>query len=247
MNEFLILGCGHSESLEHYNNNAAVINDQGVLLIDCGHTIKHALRAQDMSIESVDAIFITHVHGDHVFGLERVAFEARYKYQKRISLYFHESIYQELWDQTLKGSLGYSSDHDGTPQENTLEDWFDVNVITGNKFSVFGNNYKIFEVKHSPGKPTFGLTINDTVFFSSDTTQIKETIENTEFEIGFHDVTLTKFNPVHASLSSLVESYSKEVRDKLYLMSYQDDWAEYKDMVEDNFKGFAKQGMKVDL
>jgi hypothetical protein len=30
-------------------------------------------------------------------------------------------------------------------------------------------------------------------------------------------------------------------------MSYQDDWAEYKDMVEDNFKGFAKQGMKVDL
>ena len=247
MNEFLILGCGHSESLEHYNNNAAVINNQGVLLIDCGHTIKHALRAQDMSIESVDAIFITHVHGDHVFGLERVAFEARYKYQKRISLYFHESIYQELWDQTLKGSLGYSSDHDGTPQENTLEDWFDVNVITGNKFSVFGNNYKIFEVKHSPGKPTFGLTINDTVFFSSDTTQIKEIIENTEFQIGFHDVTLTKFNPVHASLSSLVESYSKEVRDKLYLMSYQDDWAEYKDMVEDNFKGFAKQGMKVDL
>jgi hypothetical protein len=162
-------------------------------------------------------------------------------------LYFHESIYQELWDQTLKGSLGYSSDNNGTPQENTLEDWFDVKIITGHKFCVFGNNYKIFEVKHSPGKPTFGLTVNDRVFFSSDTTQIKEIIENAKFEVGFHDVTLTAFNPVHASLTSLIESYSKEVRDKLYLMSYQDNWLDYKDTVEGNFKGFAKQGMEIDF
>lgn len=247
MNKFLILGCGHSEALTLFNNNAAVINDKGVLLIDCGHTIKHALHDQSMDIGSLDAIFITHVHGDHVFGLERIAFEARYKYKKRISLYFHEKIYQELWDQTLKGSLGYSSDHDGTPQKNTLEDWFDVNIITSNEFSVFGNNYKIFEVKHSPGKPTFGLTVNDTIFFSSDTTKINEIVESVEFEVGFHDVTLTESNPVHASLSSLIDSYSVEVRDKLYLMSYQDNWAEYEDVVEENFKGFAKQGMEVNF
>lgn len=247
MNKFLILGCGHSEALTLFNNNAAVVNSQGCLLIDCGHTIKHALHNQNMDIGSIDAIFITHVHGDHVFGLERIAFEARYKYKKRISLYFHEKIYQELWDQTLKGSLGYSSDHDGTPQENSLEDWFDVKVIRGDKFSVFGNDYKIFEVKHSPGKPTFGLTINNTIFFSSDTTQIKKIIESVDFDIGFHDVTLTESNPVHASLSSLIESYPNEIRSKLYLMSYQDNWFEYKNTVEENFKGFAKQGMEINF
>lgn len=247
MNKFLILGCGHSEALTLFNNNSAVINDKGLLLIDCGHTIKHALHNQGMGIESIDAIFITHVHGDHVFGLERVAFENRYKHKKKIPLYFHESIYQELWDKTLSGSLGFSSDDDGTVQKNTLNDWFDVHIITGNEFSVFGNNYKIFEVKHSPRKPTFGLTINDTLFFSSDTTQIKETIENVKFNIGFHDVTLAKSNPVHATLNSLIESYSEKTRNKLYLMGYEDNWDKYKDVVKDNFKGFAKQGMRIDL
>ena len=72
-------------------------------------------------------------------------------------------------------------------------------------------------------------------------------IENIKFEVGFQDVSLTDFNPVHASLPSLIESYSEKVRNKIYLMSYQDNWVEYQNIVNANFKGFAKQGMKVNF
>jgi ribonuclease BN (tRNA processing enzyme) len=96
MNKFLILGCGHSEALTLFNNNAVVINSQGLLLIDCGHTIKHALHNQNMNIGMVDAVFITHVHGDHIFGLERLAFETRYKYQKNILVFSRKHISRTL-------------------------------------------------------------------------------------------------------------------------------------------------------
>ena len=72
-------------------------------------------------------------------------------------------------------------------------------------------------------------------------------VENIKFEVGFQDVSLTDFNPVHASLPSLIESYSEKVRNKIYLMSYQDNWVEYQNIVNANFKGFAKQGMKVNF
>lgn len=237
---FQIVGCGHSESLEHFNNNALVRSDKGIMLIDCGHTIKHALSKIDLDFSNVNAIFITHVHGDHVFGLERAAYELRFLHNKKIPLIFHESIYEELWENTLKGSLGRNSDG-----ECALEDYFDVIPLTSFEFSCLGNNYKIFEVKHTPGKKTFGVCLNDKIFYSSDTIAIPEIINSIEFEVGFHDVTLTLSNPVHATLNSLIEAYSPEIRKKLYLMSYQDNWKKHEKIVNSNFIGFAKQGMKV--
>jgi len=238
----MILGCGHSESMTLYNNNAAVLSDSGNILIDCGHTIKHALHDQGMSIADVDAIYISHVHGDHVFGLERIAYEAKFKYKKRIKLIFHSSIMTELWDQTLKGSLGTHGDG-----EATLQDYYDVTALDDDKFSLFGNDYQLVPVEHTPNKSAYGLLINNKLFYSTDTIAIPGVIKSLDFETGFHDVTLTKSNPVHATLDSLIQQYPEEVRKKLYLMSYEDDWHEYVDIVGREFAGFAKQGMKIEF
>jgi len=240
--EFLVLGCGHSESITHFNNNAAILSKKGNTLIDCGHTIKHALHAQNMHIGDIDSIFITHVHGDHVFGLERVAYESLFKYKKRIALHFHESIYDELWNQTLKGSLGRNSEG-----ECTLEDYFDVKPFSSDSIEIHGNTFDCFNVKHTPGKPSFGLLVNEDILFSADTTAIPELIENMKFRVGFHDVTFANFNPVHATLDSLIEMYPYETRKKLYLMSYDDSWPEYEEIVSKNFLGLSKQGMRVQL
>lgn len=238
--ELLILGCGHSESIDNFNNNAAIISSEGNLLIDCGHTIKHALFAQGMNIGDIDAVFITHVHGDHVFGLERVAYESKFKYGKKVKLFVHNRIIHELWDQTLKGSLG--SNGDGVA---SLEDYFDVIVIKSDSFCFHENTIQLIEVNHTPGKATFGILINNKVFYSSDTVAIPHIIEHLKFDIGFHDVTLTPYNPVHASISSLVDNYPLHIRKKLNLMSYEDNWKEYEESVTREFNGFAWQGMRV--
>lgn len=237
-----IIGCGHSESIKLHNNNALVRSDQGSLLIDCGHTIKHALSHQDLSIDDIDAIYISHVHGDHVFGLERFAYECRYLYDKKIDLYMHKSIYGELWENTLKGSLGRNSEG-----ECSLEDYFNVIFIENDAFEAFGVHYEIFPVKHTPGKPAYGLHINNDLIYTTDTTEILEVLQSRSFTNCFHDVSLTDFNPVHASIYSLIEKYPKNIKEKIWLMSYQDNFSEFEDIADNHFSGFAFEGQKVEI
>ncbi len=239
---FSIIGCGHSESFDHFNTNALIRSAQGNLLIDAGYTIKPALHAQGLSIADINAVFITHVHGDHVFGLERLAYESMFRYQTRITLYFHESLFDELWHQTLKGSMGRHGDG-----EATLGDYFDLVPLSSLTCEIYSHQFQFFQNKHTPGKPSFGFTIDDFLFYSGDTTAIPEIVSRLPFEIGFHDVTLMPVNPVHAAYDSLLEQYSPEIRQKLYLMSYEDHWPEYLARVEKNFAGFATQGMTVAL
>lgn len=240
--EIIIIGCGHSESIRNFNNNALVRSEKGNMLIDCGHTIKHALHASGLNIGDIDAIYISHVHGDHVFGLERVAYESKFKYKKKIKLFFHSSIYEELWEQTLKGSLGKNGDG---PAE--LGDYFNVNIINGEKFSCLGVDYKLIMAKHTPNKPAYGLLINNSTFYSTDTLALPEIINKINYSIAFHDVTLSDTNPVHATLNSLINEYSKEKRKRILLMSYEDNWEEFSGTVEKEFKGFAKQGMRFKI
>ncbi|MAZ66575.1 MAG: metal-dependent hydrolase [Kangiellaceae bacterium] len=238
----VILGCGHSESLHHYNANGIVKTPNGNMLIDCGYTVKHALHRQGMGFENIDGIFISHVHGDHVFGLERVAFETKFKLNKKIKLFLHKSIEKELWDQTLKGSLGYNSDG-----ESSITDYFDVKFVESNTFKFCGVNYSTFPVKHTKDKPTYGLLIQNQILWSSDTVSIPATIKQYDFLQGIHDVTLTDYNPVHASLTALIEEYPLAVRKKLYLISYEDNWQEFKSIVDSEFAGFATQGQELEF
>jgi len=239
-NKFKVLGCGHSESLEHYNNNALVVSQNGKMLIDCGYTIKHALSDQGMTIDDIDAIYISHVHGDHVFGLERFAYETKYKYNKKIKLVFHKSLYTELWEQTLKGSLGSNGEGDSS-----FDDYFELHQLDDYKFSMFGINYELLPVKHTPGKPCFGLLVNNYLLYSTDTTAIPDVIDRIKFTVGFHDVTLADENPVHATVNSLITQYSEETNKKLFLMSYEDNWQEHKEKIDRTFNGLAFQGQEV--
>jgi ribonuclease BN (tRNA processing enzyme) len=242
VNELLILGCGHSESMVHFNNNAVVLSDQGNMLIDCGYTIKHALHAQGLTFADIDAVYISHVHGDHAYGLERLAYETRYKLNKKVTLFVHQDTVDVLWHNTLKGSLGFNGE--GTA---TLEDYFDVRVVSRGAFEFASNEYRLIEVKHTPNMPTHGLLINDSVFYTTDTSAIPETIHELSFELCFHDVTLTDYNPVHATIHTLIEQYPLTIRKKMLLMSYEDHWQDYESLANDEFSGFAKQGMRVPL
>jgi ribonuclease BN (tRNA processing enzyme) len=242
INELLILGCGHSEADTLFNNNALVTNSQGNLLIDCGYTIKPALAAQGLKLQDIDAVFITHVHADHIFGLERLANEGRYKYKKKARLILHHELYDELWHQCLKGVLAKNGEG-----ENELADYFDLELLQGDEFELFGNFYQLHRVSHTPGKVCFGLMINQSIFYSGDTVAIPQLLMQLKPDLVLHDVTLTEYNPVHASVHSLLSLYPAELCKKIYLMSYEDHWPEYQQMVEQHFAGFARQGQRVQL
>ncbi|WP_156337282.1 MBL fold metallo-hydrolase, partial [Paenibacillus dakarensis] len=123
-----MLGTGGAFAKNYFNNNALIFDEDFTLLLDCGVTAPRALHQLGRSFESIDAVLITHIHADHVGGLEEMAFKlmAQYSHKNRqkIPLYIAESLVKPLWENTLRGGLyqeGYIT---------CLEDIFDVRPLT---------------------------------------------------------------------------------------------------------------------
>lgn len=65
-----ILGCGSALPTQRHMPTAQVLELRGKLyLIDCGEGTQRQMRRQGLSFEALTTIFITHHHGDHIFGL----------------------------------------------------------------------------------------------------------------------------------------------------------------------------------
>jgi glyoxylase-like metal-dependent hydrolase (beta-lactamase superfamily II) len=238
-----LLGCGHSEAIDLFNTNALLETPKGRLLIDAGYTIKPALRAQGLTLEDVEGAFITHVHADHCIGVERLAIEGRYVLGKRFQLLFEPAIETELWDHCMKGLIGSSSDG-----SNTLEDFFEVTRVVERRFHFGGVEVELYPTRHTPGKPCFGLLLNNRIAYTSDTLAIPEQLAAMNPEVIFHDVTLVGENPVHPSIDSLIDAYPRWLRERMWLQSYEDFIdAEHRRRIEANFAGVAWQGQSVAL
>src|SRR5215208_6097212 len=50
-------------------SSVAVILDGTVLLLDCGEGTQHQLLRAPVRSGAIEAICVTHLHGDHVYGL----------------------------------------------------------------------------------------------------------------------------------------------------------------------------------
>ena len=119
--------------------------------------------------------------------------------------------------------------------------------LEGGAFSFGGVQLVFFQNRHTPGKPSYGLLLNEKVLFSGDTRPIPDIVEHFSPQTILHDCTLSDWNPVHASVNELLDAYPASVRRKMYLMSYEDHWEQYRDKVEKEFAGFASQGQDFAL
>ncbi|MCC8173570.1 MAG: ribonuclease Z [Odoribacter sp.] len=68
--ELIILGCGSAILTSKRNSAAQVLNVlERYFLIDCGEGTQHQLRRFKIPYSKINHIFISHLHGDHFFGL----------------------------------------------------------------------------------------------------------------------------------------------------------------------------------
>ncbi|MBV9494114.1 MAG: ribonuclease Z [Acidobacteria bacterium] len=66
----VFLGTGSATPSRERNVAAmAIAFDGRTLLFDCGEATQHQLMRSDLAPSSIEAIFITHLHGDHLYGL----------------------------------------------------------------------------------------------------------------------------------------------------------------------------------
>lgn len=66
----VLLGTGAAAPTRTRNvSSLAVVLDGRTLVFDCGEGTQHQLQRSTVHTGSIEAIFITHLHGDHLFGL----------------------------------------------------------------------------------------------------------------------------------------------------------------------------------
>lgn len=216
-----MIGTGGAFAKKFFNNNGLLSTEDFTLLIDCGITAPLALHQLGKSLEKIDAILITHIHGDHVGGLEELAFRMKFIHGKKPVLYVAESLVEPLWEHTLKGGL---------TQEGIacLEDAFDVKLLREGEPTQLSPKLavELIRTPHIPGKASYSMYINSEIFYSADMIFQPELLAKLVYERNcrkiLHEVQLTGPGQVHTTLKELL-SLPSDIQNKISLMHYGDE------------------------
>jgi hydroxyacylglutathione hydrolase len=223
-----MIGTGSAFAKKYYNTNALINCGNFKLLIDCGFTASRSLYELGITPDQLDGILVTHIHADHVGGLEEMAFRLLYIYRKRIKLYVPSKVAETLWEHTLKGALENRQEH-----LLGLADYFDIIVLNeGVKYMLHdGLSIEVIQTLHIPAKPNYSLFINELLFYSADIQfnrelLIDEVLGRRKCSYILHDCQLNGPAIVHTSLKQML-TLPAEAQSKTYLMHYDDDMESY--------------------
>lgn len=68
--EITILGCGAALPTPRHLSSSQIVNiREKLFMLDCAEGVQMALRRSRLKFSHLNAIFLTHLHGDHCFGL----------------------------------------------------------------------------------------------------------------------------------------------------------------------------------
>jgi ribonuclease BN (tRNA processing enzyme) len=250
--DITFLGTGSAFSKKFGNNSAVVsVENEGItknIMIDCGRTAPDDLANSEFSWNDIDAIFITHLHGDHVYGLEEAGFMGRYVVKKKPHLIFpHAKIKNDLWNKVLKGTMMVGD----LDRVMSLDDYFTYEIVDDREQYFLFNDcmFSVYSTQHVENKKSYGLIIGeyDYIVYTSDSLFDKEFIEASFIggaQAMFHDCQFVDYEgKVHASLNEL-ETLSDKYKESITIMHYGDDLSEYYTRIKDSKFGIANRGTK---
>lgn len=216
------------------------------LLIDCGGDIRHALFDLGYSSADIDAVYISHLHADHVGGLEWLGFSGLFLHKKRLPLYIGHDLVQRLWDSVLAGGMSSLEN-----EEATLGTFFTPHPIGEKNFNWQNTNIRLVPVEHTYSngvlQPSYGLMIysaQQKIFITTDTRFSPAFLDHAyeEADIIFHDCELSIYRSnQHAHYDDL-KNLPAHIKKKIWLYGYNN--IELPDALADGFAGFVMRGQE---
>ncbi|MBU6429188.1 MAG: MBL fold metallo-hydrolase [Cyanobacteria bacterium REEB65] len=220
------VGCGSGIYSELGNNNVLLESAQtgNNLLIDCGFATAPQLEREGR-LQGIRNALVTHVHSDHVGGFEYWAYLNRYVWNHRPKLFYHESLFDEFWNGSLRGGLERSQDAKGEPERLQLSDYYEPRPLAeGKALQLEGfPDIHLAYTRHVADKPAFSLFFGETVYFSSDTCDLPPALGPTgkPLQAIFNDCQLFEGpSNVHISIFQLDRGMPPELKAITYLMHY---------------------------
>jgi ribonuclease BN (tRNA processing enzyme) len=209
------LGVGNAAATSLGSASIVVERDGApLLMVDCG---QEALTAWQEHYGGVPpAVFVTHVHLDHVAGFERL-FVANYfgtAPADRSRLYVPAALVPLLQERVA----GYPN----VVAEGSANFWDAFQLVpVAHGFWHAGLWFDVFAVRHHVPGTAYGLALRGSFLYTGDTRPIPETVA--AYADGttrlVHDCDLTG-NPSHTGLPDLLREYPDELRQQMTVYHY---------------------------
>ena len=209
------LGVGSAQAVELGSSGAVLERDGApLLLIDCGP--ETLTRYLDVYAQPPRAVYLTHVHMDHVAGLERLFYRAYFdaELKGRIRVYAHAALVPHLQSRV--------ADYPEVVAEGGANFWDAFQLIAVSRgFWHEGLWFEVFVTRHHAPRTSFGVALRGSFAWTGDTRPIPETLAEVAPAptLIAHDCTLHG-NPSHTGVDDLAREYTQEQRERMVLYHY---------------------------
>ena len=226
MFEVLMSGVGDAFSCQHWGAHFLVRRGDFVLAIDCPDSYRRALSTHAFShgdgtldVEQIDAMILTHLHGDHVNGLEMTSCYSRFHLGRPLELFTSPETATMLWPR-LSPSLHVLWDGEEFIEQ-SLEEFITLHEVEwGTPFDI--GPFEIISRPTLHHLPAMAMRITDgevTLGYSCDTAWDRELITWLEdADVIIHESSL---GPAHTPLSKLME-LPEDLQKKILVIHYPD-------------------------
>jgi len=250
------VGTGSAFTMKNFQTNIILEHNDKRLLVDAGTDIRFALRDAKLSYKDVNALYLTHLHADHIGGVEYLAFTTYFdpSITDKITLYGNNDLIRDAWTHVLQGGL-----RSVQGKVTNLHDFFDVQMVKKNGNFIWENHsFRIVQSVHIMDGysivNSFGLMVETPdhikIYITGDTqfnpNQIIDFYKEADYIIQDCE-TAPYMSKVHAHYEEL-KTLPADIKSKMMLVHYQDNVLDDEGMVKEEWvKKTIEDGFKFGL
>ncbi len=218
-----VLGVGDAFTALYTNASLILEGDGTRLLVDAPPALNRGLRAlpgAPLTLDDIDHVLITHLHGDHVGGLEQLLFWRRFVTRRLCTIHAIPEVLDELWETRLRGAMRCLLQTTGEVLELGLRDYAHLAPLKPgtNRIGSFDLEWRR-TIHHIPTSAIRVRSGAKTLGYSADTSFDRGLVDwLAETDMFFHE---TNYG-VHTPLESLV-ALPQTLKAKMRLIHYPDD------------------------